>query len=358
MLSESDLRELVDFTAQSPVLSLYLNIDPTQGNWDANKLRVRSMLKDVPLPQDVEAIQRYLDHEFDGTGRSIAIFTCAAQGFFRAYPLAVPVRNLIHVGDRPSIKILADLLDNYGGYGVVLVDKQGARLFHFHLGSLVEQEGMMGEEVKHVKGGGASSVRGQRGGSSGQARAVDEQVERNMKDAAAFAARFLEAHHVRRLLIGGTDQNTTLFRGLLPKSWQSLVVGCFPMAMTASQSEVQAKAMQVGSEAEARRETTVIENVIGGSAKGSSVVGLEATLAAINEGRAQTFVLAEGFRKVGFRDKDTGALFATDGDGCEKVFDIVDLAVNEVMRRGGDVEIVHKSDALEMHGGVGAILRY
>jgi peptide chain release factor subunit 1 len=358
MLSESDLRELVQLDIHSSVLSLYLNIDPSQGNSEADKLQARSMIKDIPLPQDVEAIQRYLDHEFDWSGRGLAIFTCAAEGLFRAYPLAVPVRNLVHVGDLPSVKILADLLDNYGGYGVVLVDKQGARLFHFHLGTLVEQVGMVGEEVKHVKRGGSSTVRGQRGGTAGQTRAAEEQVERNIKEEVAFATHFFETHHIRRVLIGGTDENTNLFRSYLPKSWQSLVVGSFPMAMSTSQSEVLAKAMQVGAETEARREIGIVEKVIGGVPNGGSVVGLDATLAVINQDRVQTLVLIEGFRKPGFREKETQALTLYGNGGSEKVYDVVELAVQTVIRHGGDVEIVRQSDAFELLGSIGAVLRY
>lgn len=316
------------------------------------------MIKEIPLPQDVEAIQRYLDHEFDWSGRGVAVFTCAGANFFRAIPLAVPVRNLVHVGERPSVKILADLLDNYGGYGVALVDKQGARLFHFHMGTLVEQEGVLGEEVKHVKSGGSSSMVGRRGGAVGQTRAMEEQVERNMKDSAAFTAHFFEARHVRRVLIGGTEENTTLFRSHLPKAWQSLVVGSFAMAMTATHHDVQARAMTIGADAEAEREAALIEKVVTGANAGSAVVGLAATLDAVNAGRVQTLVFAEDLRKVGYRSKETGALSLTGENGNEKVFDVVDLAVSSVLKHGGEVEVVRSSEALEKAGSVGAILRY
>ncbi len=358
MLSESELRELVQLAAHGPVLSLYLNTDPSEGNSDAHKLRARSMIRDIPLPQDVEAIQRYLDLDFDWSGRGVAIFSCVAEGLFRAYPLAVPVRNLVHVGDRPSIKTLADLLDNYGGYGVVLVDKQGARLFHFHLGSLVEQEGMVGEEVKHVKRGGASSVTGMRGGTAGQTRAVEEQVERNIKEEVNFAVHFFESRHIRRVLICGTDENTRLFRGGLPKTWQSLIVGSFPMAMTASHSEVLTRAMQVAAETEARREAGLVENLLAGVPGGSAVVGLEASLAAVNESRVQTLVLIEGFRKSGFRDRGTAALSVTPDGDSEKIFDVVEQAVQSVIGHGGEVEVVRQSDAFELLGSIGAVLRY
>ena len=259
MLSERDLRELMDFVSPEAVLSLYLSTDPTEGNADAHRLRLRTLLKDIELFADVEAIERYFDHEHDWTGRSVAVFSCAPQGFFRAFPLAIPMRSSLHVDHRPAIKPLLNLIDAYGGYGVILVDKQGARMFYFNLGELREQEGVLGELVKHTKRGGASAVPGRRGGMAGKTRYEEEVVERNMRDEADAARRFFEENRVRRILIGGTDDNVAQFRSLLPKSWQSLVVGTFPMGMAASQSEVLEKVMQVGRETEQRRETRVAD---------------------------------------------------------------------------------------------------
>src|SRR5512135_3255131 len=136
MLTETNLQELLGYQTEHQVLSVYLNTDPTQGNADVYKLNLRSMLKDINLPSDVVAIENYFSREFDWSGRSTALFSCAPDNFFRAYSLAIPVRNQVIVSDRPHVKPLASLLDYYGGYGVVLVDKQGARLFSFHLGEL------------------------------------------------------------------------------------------------------------------------------------------------------------------------------------------------------------------------------
>ncbi len=363
MLTENDLRELLEFSAPAPVLSLYLNTDPSEGNTDAHKLRARSMIKDINLPQDVEAMIRYLDHEYNWSGRGVAIFSCAPAGFLRAYPLGVPVRSAVHISDKPSVKNLSGLLDNFGGYGIVLVDKQGARLFHFHLGVLVEQEGVVGETVKHTKRGGASAVPGRRGGVSGQTRAVEEQVDRNMKDAVDFAVHFFESKKIRRILIGGTDENVKQFRGFLPKAWHSLVIGSFPISLTANPTEVQARALEVSMQVEERREADLVDGLLSGTGKANiTVTGLDATLEATNQGRVQLLVVTEGLRKVGYRAKEDGSLVhkppADAVDGYEKVFDVVDLAVNAVLRSGGEVEVVHQNDALEKLGSIGAMLRY
>lgn len=366
MLSETNLRELLDFSATVPVLSVYLDTEPTEGNADAYRLRLRSMLKDVNLPEDVNAIERFFQREYNWAGKGVAVFSCAPQGFFRAYSLALPVKNLVHVGARPSVRPLADLFDNFGGYGVALIDKQGARLFYFHLGELREQDGMMGEEVRHVKHGSASTMTGLRGGMAGKTTHTDELVDRNIKDTVDFAVRFFEENHVRRILIGASDENAAQFRSHLPKAWQSLVVGTFPMSMTASQTEVLAKTLQIGREAEVRREAQLVSDMITAAAKqGSAVVGLYATLDAVNASRVQRLVLAEGYSQSGYHCPACGALVTKTSPDCPQcgatlapALDIIDLAVSAVLRTGGDVEVIHKNDELEKSGRIGALLRY
>lgn len=366
MLTENDLRELLDYQASAPVLSIYLNIQPAEGSLDTYKLRLRSMLKEVDLPDDLLRVERFIEHEFDWSGRSVAIFSCAADDFFRAYPLAVPVRSRVRVSDRPHVKPLADLLDFYGGYGVVLVDKQGARLFSFHLGELREQEGVMGETVRHTKRGGGSQAPGRRGGTAGQTNYAEEVAERNIKDAVDFAAHFFSENNVRRILLGGTEDNVALFRSHLPKAWQSLVVGTFPMSMTASHSEVLERAMQIGQEAERRREAKLVDTAITGAAKGrGGVVQLEETLSAVHQGRVLTLLVSEGFRAPGRRCQSCGFVTSKKLQACpfcggkfEPITDAVELVVRKVMQSGGDVEVLHDKRALQEHGHIGALLRY
>ncbi len=367
MLTDTNLHELLEYKSKTRVLSVYLNIDPSQGNADAYKLHLRSMLKDLDMPEDVEAVEQYIQREFDWSGRSVAIFSCAAEGFFKAYPLAVPVRSRVRIDKQPHVKPLANVWDFYGGYGVVLVDKQGARCFLFHLGELQEQEGYLGEDVRHSKSGGASAVPGRRGGSSEQRTSnEDELVGRNMKDVAEMAAHLFAEHNVRRVLIGGTDDNVAMLRGLLPKSWQSLVVGTFPMAMTANKDEVLARALQIGQQAEMHEEAEILDKLVTSAAKGrGGVVGLDKTLAAIHENRVQMLVFQEGYRTPGYRCQGCGFMTANPaqtcsfcGAGLERVADAVELAVRKVLEAGGDVEVLQYEPQAAGFDKIGALLRY
>lgn len=366
MLTETDLRELLNYHAHHPVLSVYLNTEPSEGNADAYKLRLRTMLKEVNMPEDVSAVERYFDHEFERSGRSIAVFSCAPEKYFRSYSLAVSTRDRVRVSEHPHVKPLADLLDSYGGYGVALIDKQGARMFYFHLGELREQEGVMGEAVRHTKRGGASTVPGRRGGVAGRTNRAEEVVDRNMREAAEFAARFFAENNVRRILIGGADSNLAPFRNQLPKAWQSLIVGTFPISMTAGKDEVLERAMQIGTEVENQRETELIKTLVTNASKGrGGVMKLEGTLRAVHEGRVQTLVICDGFRAPGYRCLGCGYVTSQQQEKCpycgnvfEQIPDAVEMAVRKVMQQGGDVEVLHEGQNTERLGHIGALLRY
>lgn len=366
MITEANLQELLNFRAEQPVLTVYLNTDPSLGSADGYKLQLRSMLKNVNLPDDAHAIENYFSREFDWTGRSVAVFSCAPQGFFRAYSLAIPVASRLQLGSQPHVKPLANLLDYYGGYGVVVVDKQGARLFSFHLGELREQEGIVGEDVRHVKRGAASAFPGRRGGAAGRTNFPDETAERNMRAAASFASHFLNENNVRRVLIGGTDENVALFRSLLPKSWQSLVVGTFPMSMAASADDVLARAMEISVQAELLQETALLHKIVTAASKGhGGALGLEDTLHALREGRVQTLAIQEGYRAPGYCCQGCGYLTAKTLPVCqfcggvfEQIPDAVEMAVASVMQAGGEVEVLQREPQVKGFKLIGALLRY
>jgi len=366
MITEHDLKELLDYSAEHPVLSVYLNTDPGLGSSDVYKLKLRSNLKDIDLPEDIQTIERYFDHEYDWSGRSVAVFSCFPDGFFRSYPIAVSVRSRVRVDSRPHVKPLADLLDSYGGYGVALIDKQGARMFSFHMGQLQEQEGIMGESVRRTKHGGGSQAAGRRSGDGGQAFHTKGITNRNMKTASEFASQFFAENNVRRILIGGTEDNIAQFRSFLPKSWQSLIVGTFPMSMGATHADVMERTMEVGEDAEKKREQRVLEAVITGAAKGrGGVLGLGQTTRAIHEGRVQSLLISEGFRAEGFRCVGCGYITAQNIEKCnycghdfEKIPDAVESSVRRVMQDGGEVEVLHNNPTLRKHGNIGGLLRY
>lgn len=373
MFSENDLQELVGFhSEESPVLSLYLDVDPTKRTTDEYKLVLRGLLKEVAgqaQRKDISAVEKYFDHEYNWQGKGVAIFSCLEQDFWRAYPLAVPVNNHVYVGDRPYIKPLTDILDAYGRYGVVLVDQEGARLFLFHLGELQETSGTMGEEVKRIKHGRGSAAGRMGGRTARMGRKEEETALRNLKEAAELTAKFCEGGRCSRIVLGGTEQNVALFQDMLPRELQEQIVGSFPAVMTASETEVLDRSLEIIAEVERQSEDELVESAITAAAKGGAgVIGLADTLGAVYEGRVHILLVDEEYKATGYRCQQCGYISAQapkalkqcpfcDGK-VKKIDDAVDLVVREVIDQGGQVEVVTDNPDLKRVGHIAALLRY
>jgi peptide subunit release factor 1 (eRF1) len=367
MLREMDIKDLIEFQSSQPVLSVYLNFDPSRTTTEKARLRSRQMLKPYSdqSPEDVRAIQDYLDHHYDGSGQGLVVFSCQAEDFFRAISLPIPVRNRTRLLPKPYVKPLAALLDHFGHYGVAIVDKQGLRVFSFHLGEISEQEEIMGESVRHTKSGGGSQATGRRGGIAGQTRYTEELVERNLRDAAEFAAKYFEQNKVRRILIGGSEPITQRFIELLPKRWRSIVLGTFTIDMTAGHALLLEKVMRLAEDVKEREEQELIDNVLTSAAKEYGASGLDDTLQAVYAGNVQLLVIEDGYHARGSKCTNCGFISAETRDECpfcsnpfEEIEDVVEMAVHKVLQDGGDVEIVSPAPELTEAGKIAATARY
>jgi len=371
MFSDSDLKELVSFrSAQSPVLSLYLNVDPTQQAIDQHKLVLRTLLKgvaDQAIQQDIQAVENYFDFEHPWQGKGVAAFSCQPLGFWRVYPLAVPVQNQAYVSHRPYIKPLTDVLDAYGRYGVILADREGARMFLFSLGELVEATGTFGEEVRRVKHGGASGVTGMRGGrASRTAQRGEAAVQRNLRDVVEASEAFFTAHGCTRLILAGSESNLAQLRDMLPRSLHERVIGSFTSDIGASVTDVQSKSMDLIEAMATERETELVESMTSAWRRGSgAAVALSDTLAAVQEHRARLLLVAAGYEATGFRCQNCRYLMLAERTECplcggqvEPVEDVVDSIVHRALEQNVEVEIVRGNRVLEESGSIGALLRY
>ncbi len=371
MFTQQDLHELLAFDPNGTgVVSVYLNTDTTQQSVDTIKLQVKGMLKelDEAYAPDLKRIEEYLDLSFDWKHPGVALFSCSGRDLFEAYPVAVTFRNRVRDGHRPYVKPLAHLLEHYATYGVILVDRMGASFFEYHLGELQNSDGYMGEEVRKLKKGSGSSAVGTRGGNrgvDGGSRHEEEVVQRNMRDSAEAATRFFADKPVRRLFLGGTQENVAQFRDLLPKKLQSCLAGTFVMDMTAGEHEVRAETLTLLSQANAAHEVRQVDELLGlHSQGGSATVGLDDTLQAISDKRVQTLIVSDGYRTPGYVHPDSGFVVVNlarspmGEEALTAVDDIIEEAVSLTMTQGGHVEVVANNAALESVGRIGAILRY
>jgi peptide subunit release factor 1 (eRF1) len=374
MIGERDIQELAAYEpGETPVVSLYLNVDPTQRTTDAYKLRMRGLLKNADRPElaeDLAAIEKYIEHQYDWSGRGVVLFSNQSEDLWKAFPIAVPLSSSrLEIGRRPFIRPLVHLLDTYGNYGVVLVDRQGARLYHIHMGQLLDSTGYLGEEIRRLKKGGGSSRGGavaSRSGGRGGSQREREIATQNLRDVMEITTAFFEEKKPKHLLLAGTEETVAQFRDMLPKHLTDAVVGTLTMDMTAKDNEVLERSLEIVRQADKEREAKLVKTAITAAAKGSNgVIRLDDTLGAVSEGRVQTLIVSDGFHAPGYRCKSCTYLTGQTLSACpfcggeiREIPDAVELAIQRVTEQGGEVEIIEDKEKLDAAGGIGALLRY
>lgn len=364
MIREADLQELVAFDgAENPVLSLYLNVDPRTTTTEAYKLALRNLLDSVPDadPADKARIEQFVDLEYDRQARGLVMFSCQKRDFWRAFPLDVPVTDKVMISRRPLVRGLVDLLNIYGHLGVVAIDKQGARFYAFHLGALEEVVGALGEDVKRHKQGGWSASRYQRH--------EDEAARSNLKSFVELTDSFTRQYGWRQLVLAGAHNTISQFQNMLPPHLNKLVIGTMPLETDAPLQEVRERAETLAREAYERHTAALAEDLVVQANKGGAVLGLDATLEALQNGSVYQLFFTENYtlpeNKVR-RCTHCNYLTTEETDACPlcggEMRPMVD-AVNNIARRaiaqGATVVVLPPSNPLETADvPIGAFLRY
>lgn len=368
MLSQTDIQQLASYQG-TDVLSLYINVDPTQKSTDEYRLTLRHLLKSVNghgAAEDVERIESFFDHEYDWSGRGVALFSAQRSHLWVAYSLPLPLPNHVHVGRKPYLAPLMSLWDTYGSYGVALVDRLGAKMMHYQMGELVTLDGVLGEDVRPVKPGRGRSVFGQRGGFDGHAaRRVAEVVRRNVKESAVAAGAFFAAHRCTQVLVGGADDVVKEFIAALPAPWPERVTGTFAAAIDVADNDLRDMTYSLLADVARRREHELADAVITAAAKGSNgVARLDDTLSAAHNGRIQTLLVSEGYDAAGYRCATCGYLTAQHLETCPfcggkfaHIPNAVEAMIEQVITQNGQVKMIANHAGLK-EAGVAALLRY
>lgn len=368
-IDEKELRELAKFQSDTPTLSVYLDVDPTKRTREEYLHTMRHLLdgiKGQAAEEDIAAVRRYFEHEYDGSGRGAVVFSCAAAGFWRTYTLAVPVASGVTLARRPYLSPLAALMDTYDRYAVVLVDRQATQALLFHLGRLVEEQAFSGEEVRKLKKGrGSSGGPGRRGGAPISGRHEEEIALRNLREGARFAENFCRRHKPQRIILSGAEPTVAQFRDLMPKALQEQIIGTLGLGPGTSASEVSERSMEILQRAEEAREAALVETLFTAAAKGQGgVVGLDGTLSATHEGRTHILIVDRHYHAPGYRCSHCGYLTVQELERCPfcegtfvEIPDAAEAAVTKVIEEGGEVEVVDNHPLLEK-AGIGALLRY
>ncbi len=369
VITEAAIRELAGIRGdEAPITTCYLDVDGRRlvRHQDVEH-ELDTVLRDArrranghrSVTGDLDRIEAFVKAGIDRhTTRGLAIFACSASDLWQVIELPKPVHSCLVINHAPAVSQLESLVQEHEPISVLLADKQRAQMFVFELGELTDRSELLDELPRDYDSRGDK----ERGTPEAHKEALAHQ---HLKNAAQAAFDLWQSRGFQHLAIGAPDAIAGELERHLHPYLQARLCGRVALGVGASTAEVLAAAEVLEAEVERAREATLVGQLIEAAATNRrGVVGLAETLDALHQRRVERLIVSKGYVEAGWRSPETGALAAVgpldpmSGTPMERVDDVVEDAIEDALAQGVAVTICVGSADLDVHGRIGALLRY
>lgn len=347
-----------------PVLSVYLDLDPTRfptpGTRDSELGALLDRARREAGTRDADRVEAWLNANpaVRRGARGLAIFSSAPAEIFELVRLAAPVEPLAVVDAVPWLEPLAAMISP-GGWGVAVVSRRAARLLRGGPDGLTEFAAITSELHRRHAQGGWAQARFQRG--------IEEQVAAHVR---GVADRLVRAHQRRpfeQLVLVCSDELRPVVEHTLSSELSDILAGTVDADLEhASAKEIASAIAPVIERTELDREQDLVaqlEHALGTG--GHAAAGLDEVLSTLEQQRVGTlFVSEHGDLKAGLcpicgRLSTDGARRCPLDDALLAEVDAIEYAVGRAARQSALVIVArHESQWLHDHGDIAALLRW
>jgi peptide subunit release factor 1 (eRF1) len=378
MISYDDIRQLQQYQSgpDSFILSLYINTDQSNA---ANLNRgfetsLENLFRQIAESQgagenhrqrlDAER-RRVLDFLKDYTpkGRGLVIFSDSSKDFWWQRDLQVEMPTEGRWSQNPWVRPLLEVLEDHDQFGVVLIDKQRARILTVDATGMEQQAEIQSAVPNKHATTGTDHIMSQ----TQMQRDHEQHVQWHVKRVIDELASIIDRKKLTRIVIGGPVEATSAFTGELPKRFQQMIIGTISVPLDSNYERLSNELRAVQERAEHEDEVKIVESMITAAMKHDrAVLGISETLTAIQEQRVYRLVVARDYHVEG---KECESCHVLTADGLEKCSfcggnllpapDLINRASRRVLDQAGKVQMVSGEAADKLAGiGIGAVLRF
>ncbi|HUR23558.1 MAG TPA: hypothetical protein VMZ73_06775 [Acidimicrobiales bacterium] len=366
-LTKETIRALAAHRSQgAPVVSLYLDVDgsrfvrPKDYELHLDSLARGALEEHGPAVEaDVSKIVGHVKAGIDRSStRGVALFSCGPQGLWEVLELPVPVRNQVVVNSSPHIRQLEAVLDNNERFGVLLADKQRARMFVFELGRLIDKSEVFDQLPRHEDDRGDWDKDHVRDHSA-------EVAHHHLKRAAQVAFEVFQSQGFDHLIVGAPEEICNELERVLHSYLRDRIAARVSVPVNATDAVITQAALAVEADVERSKETALVNRLRNAVGSGNGgVAGVEKVLASLVERRVETLLVSDGYEAPGWRCEACRHI-AVRGPSCpmcstpmHQVDDVVEEAVEDALGQSCRVEVVVDNADLDVLGRIGALLRF
>lgn len=375
MISYDDIRQLQQFSSgpDSCILSLYININQAnQANLNRGFVTAaENMFRQMAegrgnhkerLEAECKKVLSFLE-DYTAGGKGLVIFSDSSRDIWWQRDLQVEVTEGARWSPQPWVRPLLELIEEQDHFGVVLIDKQRARILTVDATGVEQHAEILSDVPNKHQATGTDHIWSQSHMERDHAKHVGWHVKRVVEELSAV----VDKTRVGRLVVGGPVEATSMFINELPKRLEQMVIGTISAPLDASSERLMSEVRALQEKAENQDEAKLVDSLVTAAHKGDrAVLGITDTLAAIQQARVYCMVVARDYRIEGKECNSCHVLVADGGEKCsfcggdlENAPDLINRASHRVLDQAGKVQVV-TGDAAEklQRDGIGAILRF
>jgi peptide chain release factor subunit 1 len=375
--NRSQIEALAKFKGQGDlVTSFYLDTDKARLNRKELHLALKNLLSEArtkacelsAAKDRIESLLADLDLIADHGGQALAssnaaglaYFSHSQKKFWHALELPHGPRNRIIFDTNFYIRPLAAILDKYSPICALLVSRREARWYEVTMNEIRALDELESDVPSRVREGGFEGTAAKR-----IERHIDAHLQDHFKRTAQRTFDLSKKHPFDWLFIGCEDNHCADLEAHL----HSYLRDRIKARLKAHVGDAPAKVLQEVLEVEARlkkaeEEETVQKLVAELERGGLAASGLRDTIHRLNQFEVQSLVVTHNFSKPGRICPTHRVLYLTElkcpicDKKTEVVQDVVDEAIETVLKRGGAVKHVTPPSKLDRYGEIGAFLKY
>jgi peptide chain release factor subunit 1 len=378
MISYDDIRQLQQLPSgpDSYVLSLYVTVNQA----DAANLnrgfetRAENVLRRVSESHAASENHRQrFDAECDRVlnflrsyvpkGKGLVIFSDSSHDLLWHRDLQVEVPNEGRWSEKPWLRPLLEVVEDSDRFGVVLIDKQRARVLTVDASGMEQHAEVLSDVPnKHVTTG-TDHIWSQ----MQMERDHSKHVQWHVKRVADELVAVVDRTKVSRIVIGGPVEATSTFLNEIPKRLEHMVMGTISIPLDANYERLVSELRALQEKTENEDEAKMVDSMITAAMKGDrAVLGITDTLRAIQEQRVYRLIVARDYHMEG-KQCDSCHVLLVDGEekcsfcggSLRPAPDLINRASHRVLEQAGKVLQVTGAAADKLAGiGVGAVLRF
>jgi peptide subunit release factor 1 (eRF1) len=376
MISYNDIRQLQHYPSgpDSCILSLYVNTDQSnavnlnRGFITQVENLFRRMVEDKNsnhrerLDAECKRALAFLN-DYSAKGKGLVIFSDSKQDLWWQRDLQVEVPTDGRWSQMPWVRPLLELLEDHDTFGVVLTDKQRARVLTVDATGMEQHAEILSDVPNKHATTGTDHIMSQ----TQMQRDHTEHVKAHVHRVIDELTNVVDRLSLSRIIIGGPVEATSVLANELPKRLQQMIIGTIAAPIDANYERLSNELRKVQQQSEHEDEARIVESLITAAMKGDrAVLGIGDTLSAIQQQRVYRLIVARDYHIEG-KECNSCHVLVVDGDAqcsfcggdLQPAPDLINRASHRVIEQAGKVQIVSGAAADKLAGtGVGAVLRF